>query len=261
MPGLELVLRYGAHPEQIADVRLPGREAPHAVVLLLHGGFWREEYDRHHTDPMALDLVARGHAVVSVEYRRLGGAGGWPTTFDDVAAAVDLLPGLLVSAAPTVSRSPLVTLGHSAGGHLALWAAGRHGLPPGSRWHRRAEPGLRRTLALAPVADVAYAHELRLDDGVVAELLGPEDTGWPGRLAEVDPTGLPPAGAVVIVHGNEDRHVPLEVSRRYLRSMAGVGGTAHLDVLPGVEHFALIEPTSAAWPAVLDALERVRTAR
>jgi len=252
------VVRYGSHPEQIADVRLARRRPSRAVVLLVHGGFWRQEYDRHHADPVAAALTDEGMTVASVEYRRLGGSGGWPATFDDIAAAVDTLPVLVPPTTHDAQR--VVLLGHSAGGHLVLWAAGRHHLPATSGWHLPEPPALQGIVALAPVADLAMADRFGLDDDAVAELLDGHLIERPERYAQCDPsTPLPPAARTVIVHGSEDRHVPIALSHRYVESVLAAGADVTLDVITGGEHFAVIEPGSAAWPRVLAALDAVLT--
>src|SRR5215831_15665063 len=141
-PPPDLVIRYGAGPEHVADVRLPQRRTEAAVrsaplVIFLHGGFWRVAYDRSHTGPMAAALAAAGYAVCVPEFRRTGQpGGGWPGTFDDVATAVDRSPALVREAAgpAVIADGPALLSGHSAGGHLALWAAGRHRLGPDSPW-------------------------------------------------------------------------------------------------------------------------------
>ena len=154
VPPPDHVLHYGPGPDQVADLRLPpglgvsavghgmsaaGR-AP-ALILLLHGGFWRAAFDRSHLGPLAAALAAESFAVCTPEFRRTGQpGGGWPGTFDDVALAVDRLPGLVRTVLPggAAAVGGLVLAGHSAGGHLALWAASRHRLPAGSRWRTEA---------------------------------------------------------------------------------------------------------------------------
>ena len=119
----DLVLSYGEHPDQVIDVHLPaaGGPDPAPLVVLLHGGFWHEEYDRTQIRPMAAGLSAEGFPVASVEYRRTGGAGGWPATFDDVADGVAAALRLVREAAPDhVARGDAVLVGNSAGGYLAL---------------------------------------------------------------------------------------------------------------------------------------------
>src|SRR5690242_9533275 len=159
-PPPDFVVSYGPGDDQVADVRLPAQSArprPAPLVLFLHGGFWRAAYDRAHTGPLAEALAAAGFAVCTPEFRRTGQAGGgWPGTFDDVAAAVDALPGLVAevagAAADVVDVGRVVLGGHSAGGHLALWAAGRGRLPETERWHASAS-GVVGVVSLAGVCD------------------------------------------------------------------------------------------------------------
>ncbi|MGK5498987.1 alpha/beta hydrolase [Streptomyces sp. URMC 125] len=213
--------RYGPHPSQVVDLYGPP-DGP--LVAVLHGGFWREAYDRAHLSPPAAALAkAHGLRVALVEYRRVGGGGGWPGTFEDVAAALAHLAGL---------GEVRAVAGHSAGGHLALWAAAR-GLVAGT------------VVAVAPVADLARAHELRLSGGAVAGLLGGADR-VADRLPETDPMLLPPpeeAGVrTVLLHGTEDADVPVELSRRYAAARG-----ARLVELPGTGHYAAVTPGTAAF--------------
>jgi len=236
-------IRYGPEPEQIADLRLPSRRGPLAAVVLLHGGFWRSAYDRTHVRPMADGLVQAGYAVATPEYARTGARGGWPSTFDDVRLAVARLPELV---GDSVEIGDVVLVGHSAGGHLALWCAGLDLLD--------AYAGV---VALAPVADLVAAFRLDLDGGAVRALLGGSPEQVPDRYDAADPSRLPvPTGRVVVLHGQEDAQVPVDGSVRYAARTS-----ADLRVLPGVEHFGLIDPTSAAWPAVLTAVRSVQDGR
>lgn len=237
----DAVIRYGSGSEQVADVRLPARpDRPVTLLVVLHGGFWRHAWDRVHTRPMANALAAAGFAVVTPEYARTGGGGGWPATFDDVELAVARLPGLVADLGVDVDR--VVLVGHSAGGHLALWCAGR-GLPA----------QYAGVTALAPVADLSEAHRQGLDDDAVGELMGGSPTEVAERYGMADPCRLPPPQLpVVVVHGTHDVQVPVELSERYA---ARIG--ADLRVLEGVEHFALIDPRTPAWAAVLAAVRFV----
>src|SRR5262249_21091247 len=177
-PAPDLVIRYGTGPEHVADGRLPksrtraaARPAP--LVIFLHGGFWRVAYDRSHTAPMATALAAAGYAVCVPEFRRTGQpGGGWPGTFDDVAAAVDRSPALVRDAAGpgVVADEPALLAGHSAGGHLALWAAGRHLLGPDSGWH--ADTRARGVGGLAGVSSLADCYDQGLGNGAATDLLG-----------------------------------------------------------------------------------------
>lgn len=231
------VLRYGDHCDQVADLRLPGPAGPAPLLLVVHGGFWRPEYDRAHVGPMAEALAAAGYATAAVEYRRRGGRGGVPVLLADVAAAVDAVPRLAARAAPDrVDRSRLVLVGHSAGGHLALWAARRRRRPP--------------VVALAAVSDLVAAEEAHLGGGAVRDLLGEPASARP----DLDPARhLPWRVPTVLVHGTDDAIVPVEQSRAFARRRPGVS----LEEVPGAGHFALIDPRSAAWPRVLAAVGRL----
>lgn len=265
----DAVLRYGPEADHLGEVWWPvptrsGRLGrPPALLLLLHGGFWQQEWDRVHIRPMAAALADVGYLVGSVEYRRLGlPGGGWPGTFDDISAAVDQLPVMITAAAAEQTRpSGLVLVGHSAGGHLALWAAARHRLPAEARWHRE-RTTVRGVVALAPVSALARADREDLGEGAVAELLGGHVADVPDRYAAADPDALAPSGVrTVVVHGERDRQVPIAHSRSYVQHARATGDDITLVELPGTEHFALIDPLSPAWPTVRDAVRLLATAR
>lgn len=246
-PPADGTVRYGPLDDQVADVRLPPAGTTGALLVVIHGGFWRAEYDRRHTGPLAADLAARGWLVAQLEYRRTGlPGGGWPGTFDDVAAGVAALPALVAGFAAEHGRdvdpAPPVLVGHSAGGQLALWYAATAGQP------------VRGVLALAPVADLGEAHRLDLDGGAVAEALGGAPPDVADRYAAVDPARLPaPTARTVLVHGRLDRQVPIDLSRRYV---AAVGPAVEL-VETDAGHFAVIDPLSPTWPTVLAGLQCV----
>lgn len=278
-PPPDHVLRYGPGPDQVADLRLPpgpgigpAERAP-VLVLLLHGGFWRAAYDRTHLGPLAAALAAESFAVCTPEFRRTGQpGGGWPGTFDDVAAAVDRLPGLVRSVLGNAAGPVrMILAGHSAGGHLALWSAGRHRLSPDSPWYRVASgPGVARSaeaarvegvaglVALAPVSDLAACYRAGLDQGAAGELLGGGPEEQPSRYAATDPARLVPLGVPVrIVHGTADDRVPFVMSRSFAELGRTAGDSVTLDVLTGGGHFDVIDPLSAAWPVVLAAFRAV----
>ena len=221
--------RYGPHPSQVADLHVPPGDGPFPVALVIHGGHWRTKWGKLVTRPIAADLATRGIAAVNLEYRRLGGGGGWPQTFDDVAGAAAMLHDL---GDTRLALDRLAAVGHSAGGQLALWAAGR------------AESAITRVAALAPVTNLAAA------GAVAAELLGGSPTQVPERFAEADPIRRAPLDVpVLIVHARDDATIPIRRSREYAAA-AGDGVTLVETANGG--HRAPIFPPSGAWRTAAD---------
>lgn len=259
----DLTVAYGPLPEQLADVRLPAGADPAPLVVVVHGGFWGAEWDRAHASPQSEALADAGYLVATVEYRRVGmPGGGWPGTFDDLALMADRLPAVVAAATDRVAGADAgpVLVGHSAGGHLALWLAARHRLPPTSPWHRTTAP-LAGVVSLAGMGDLVAAEEAGLGDHAARALLGGSPAQVPERYAAASPAQRLPLGVrTVLVHGTADEAVPVGSSRTYTRLATAAGDDAHLLELEGVGHFELIDPRSAAWPAVLRAVRRARGA-
>jgi len=262
---------YGDHPDQLIDFyaphgeRVPGEPAP--LVVVLHGGAWRAPYDRRHITPFADFLARRGFAVANVEYRRgaalpaQGGtgpvAGRWPETFDDVAAALDALPALVREALPQADPRRTVLTGHSAGGHLALWAAARHVLPKDAPWRTDAPAALRGVVALAPIADFTVAEKLAVCGGAAGQLLGGE-AKFAERLPYADPTLLLPTGiATTLVQGRADLVVPQAVAESYADAAAKSGEVVGLTLLEDVGHFPLIDPAADACAVVAEEIAQL----
>ena len=262
---------YGDHPDQLIDFyaphgeRVPGEPAP--LVVVLHGGAWRAPYDRRHVTPFADFLARRGFAVANVEYRRgaalpaQGGtgpvAGRWPETFDDVAAALDALPALVREALPQADPRRTVLTGHSAGGHLALWAAARHVLPKDAPWRTDAPAALRGVVALAPIADFTVAEKLAVCGGAAGQLLGGE-AKFAERLPYADPALLLPTGiATTLVQGRADLVVPQAVAESYADAAAKSGEVVGLTLLEDVGHFPLIDPAADACAVVAEEIAQL----
>lgn len=245
--------RYGPRPGQVADLWLPAGPAGHRppVVVLLHGGYWRSLFTKRLMEPLARDVARRGWAAWNVEYRRVGlggGGGGWPTTFDDVARAVDHLATI-----PAVDPSRVVICGHSAGGHLACWVAGRRNLAAGALGSatagQRCRVGLRGVIPMAGVVDLAAAAAGGAGAAAVGRLLGPDPEGE--RLRAASPLELLPLGVPqLLVHGEQDTTVPPSMSRRYGREAAAAGDDVVVTVVPGEGHRDAIRPSSGSWTAV-----------
>jgi pimeloyl-ACP methyl ester carboxylesterase len=203
-------------------------------------------------------LAGAGWAVWSVEYRRVGEeGGGWPNTLLDVATAADHLRALAPAHRLDLGRA--VAVGHSAGGHLALWLAARRRLPPGHALHRPDPLPLRGAVALAGVCDLRRAHELGLGVGAVPRLLGGGPEAVPDRYAGASPADLVPLGTrQVLVHGAADSVVPVDISRAYRATAAAAGDVVELVEVAGAGHFEVINADSPAWPSVAGALARFR---
>ncbi|MFI8963467.1 alpha/beta hydrolase family protein [Streptomyces sp. NPDC053493] len=253
---------YGAHPDQVVDFYAPrdgGQRAP--LVVALHGGAWRAPYDRAHLTPFVDFLARRGFAVANVEYRRGGDgdkvAGRWPETFDDIAAALDAVADLAAEHLPQADPRRTVLTGHSAGGHLALWAAARHVLPAGCAWRLPDAPALRGVVALAPIAHFERAVELDVCGGAVTELLGGHEQ-FADRSAVADPAALLPTGiATTVVQGRDDIVVPASVAEAYVDAAARAGETVGFTLLEAVGHFPLIDPSADACAVVAEEIAQL----
>jgi acetyl esterase/lipase len=238
---------YGADRSQRADLHLPVGRGPHRPVVLIHGGSWNERYGRIVMRGLAGDLLRRGWAAWNIEYRRLGGGGGWPTTFADVAAAIDRLAEL---DAP-LDLNGVVVLGHSAGGHLALWAAARERLPADAPGAIAGAPrvAIAGVIAQAGVCDLAGAYRL-WRGGAARALIGGSPEELPERYAIADPISLVPLRVpALLVHGTRDETVSVELSRSYARAARAAGGEVELVEIagPAGRHRAHIDPRSEAW--------------
>jgi dipeptidyl aminopeptidase/acylaminoacyl peptidase len=211
--------------------------------VVLHGGFWRAQYGRKLMRPLCEDLRGRGWAAWNLEYRRLGvlSGGGWPNTLIDVARGIDHLADLPASRALDLDR--VVAIGHSAGGHLAAWAASR------------TEPRVRVCGAVvqAGVVDLRLAWERRLSKGVVRRFIGGTPEERPERYASASPAEHLPLGVpLLLTHGALDDTVPVEMSRRFAESARAEGDEVDLVELPAEGHFGHIDPANPLWEAVIE---------
>lgn len=232
--GIGNYVRYGDAPQQFGELRLPDGSGLFPVVVFLHGGFWRNTYDLTLAHPQAEDARDRGYATWNVEYRRVGDpGGGFPGTLDDVATAVDALAR--IDAPLDLDR--VVVVGHSAGGHLALWV--------GQRVDAVVVPRL--VVGQAPVADLVAGREL--SGGAVAEFMGSEPEDRPEDYDRADPARqLPIRVPQLIVIGTDDDEVPLAVVEGYA-AVAGPG--LDFRVFDGVDHYDVIRPSSPTWEEVM----------
>ncbi len=248
--------RYGEdHRCQRADLHLPRGAGPHPVVVTIHGGSWSTGYGKIVMRGLAGDLARRGYAVWNIEYRRIGRGqgGGWPVTFLDVAQAIDHLATL---AAP-LDLARVTFLGHSAGGQLALWAAGRGGLPRGAPGGApRVEPVA--AISAAGVNDLAQSQR-EVPHGIVGVLMGGGPDERPERYEIADPIAQVPLPVpVLLVHGTDDATVSVRRSRNYARASRAAGGEVDLIEIPGQAgaHRGHVDPAGASWAAVTAWLEK-----
>jgi acetyl esterase/lipase len=251
--------RYGNDRSQRGDLHLPSGEGPHPVIVLIHGGSWHRRYGRAVMRAIAAALVMRGWAVWNIEYRRIGDGGGWPATFADVAAAIDHLDGLH----PSLDLDRVDVIGHSAGGHLALWAAGRTKLPTGAPGAIAGRPRvpIARVVSLAGVCDLTGAYR-QWHGGAVRALMGGSPDRLPERYKIADPLRrVPLAMPALLVHGVLDETVSVGLSRTYVRAALAAGADAELVEIEGEagRHRAFIDPRGAGWAPVIAWLDR-RTA-
>jgi acetyl esterase/lipase len=249
-------VHYGTDTFQFGDLQLPAKSGPHAVVIVIHGGFWRSQYGLDHIAPLCPALNAAGWATWNIEYRRVGNPGGaWPGTFVDVAKAADYLRELAPKHDLDLKR--VVSLGHSAGGHLALWLAGRSRIPTGSELHTPDPIPLHGAISLAGVVDLRAGHEKGLGRGAVRDLIGGTPESHPDRYAAGSPAQLLPLEVrQVLLHGTADTIVPIEISRSYHAAATAKGDDVELIDLKEAGHFELVAPGTPQGKKVVEAVSR-----
>jgi acetyl esterase/lipase len=251
MPPAEHRIHYGSDPLQFGDLRLPRGTGPHPVAVVIHGGCWRSANDLRHVSHLSAALTAAGIATWTIEYRRIGDAGGgWPGTFDDVARGTDHVRTLAQQHPLDPDR--LVLIGHSAGGQLALWLAGRHNLPADHPLSAPAPLAVRGVVSLAGITDLsAFAAEPGYCNESVAPLLGGSLDNVPDRYAAASPIGLLPLRVPLrLLHGSQDPFVPVEQARSLAARARYHGDDVELEVIEAAGHFDLIAPFSPVWASV-----------
>jgi acetyl esterase/lipase len=228
------------------------------VVIGIHGGYYRARYSLDYFGHVCDALTAAGFATWNIEYRRLGNwGGGWPGTFLDVAAGADFLRTLAASGYP-LDLERVIAVGHSAGGHLAAWVAGRRRITEDSPLYCPDPLPMAAVISLAGVLDLRRAWELRLSRGVVRHLLGGTPKQVPLRYNSVSPLALLPLGVAktTVVHGTADTSVPYEISRRYTEAAVKSGDAVQLVTLEGTGHFEIVDPRTQAWQSVLRSVQQ-----
>jgi acetyl esterase/lipase len=233
-PKADVRIPYGKDPLQFGDLRLPAGAGPHPIVIFIHGGFWRAAYNLEHAGHLCAALARAGAATWSIEYRRIGDAGGgFPGTLEDIVHGAEHLVRIAPRYGLDLRR--LVASGHSAGGHLALWLAAQRAVD------------LRGVVPLAAVTDLRLAWRLQLSNGVVKEFLGGSPEQVPQRYDSASPMELLPISVPQrLIHGTADNIVPFEMSERFAKK----SHNAKLVPLQGAGHFELIDPRAKEWETV-----------
>lgn len=256
MAGQTIRYHYGNHPQQFGDLRVPDGGSAHPVIIIIHGGFWRSRYTLQLMDDMAEDLCHRGYVTWNIEYRRVGqSGGGWPGTVRDVADAIDYLAVIAREIPIELHRAAVI--GHSAGGHLALWQAVR-----GRFAEQHPELGFnapkvlpQAIISLAGVTDLPHMHAAGPADQPVAAFLHGLPEERPDVYQLASPVKWVPLGVPqLLVHGTEDTNVPYEQSMRMLTRGQAAGDAVRLLRLPGADHFAVIQPDSTVWPEIVQGI-------
>lgn len=257
-PGTRIA--YGAAPQQFGVLRLPADHRPDSaavpVLVLIHGGCWLKAFDHIYFEHLA-DALTRetGAATWNIEYRRIGDpGGGWPGTMLDVAQATDHLRALASEHRLDLSR--VVSIGHSAGGQLALWLATRRKLPRQDELYRAEPLPLRGAIGLAPITDLAtYSRGHSGCNAAVHDLLGGAASQQPQRYRLSSPRAQLPLGVPMwLVQGREDPIVPTNSVSAYADAARAVGDRVSLEITPGAGHFEPAVPGTASWPALLAAV-------
>jgi acetyl esterase/lipase len=229
-PEADYRISYGPGEHHFGELRLPDSPGPYALLISIHGGFWRAAFSLSHMGHLCAALADRGMASWNVEYRRLGHeGGGWPGSAEDVVEGAMHIVRLARDFPLDLTR--VVVAGYSAGGQLALWLAANRKLK------------LRGAVSLAGVVDLRRAWELKLSDGIVGEYMGGSPDAAPERYAAASPIDLLPFRLPIrLIHGTEDSRVPYEISERFLARAAAKHEDCSLDRLEGADHYELIDP-------------------
>jgi len=247
-------ISYGEESDQFGELRVPPGLGPHPVVVLIHGGCFKVAYaDLQLMAPLGDALKAQGIASWNIEYRRLGQpGGGWPGTHRDVGSAVDHLRVIAEKFRLDLNR--VVVVGHSAGGHLAMWLAARSRLPPASDLYVRNPLKVRGVVDLAGPVDLSAnieGYESLCADPVITSLLGGTPTTVPKRYAEASPRRLLPLGVPqILVIGQYEEYVPRPIVEDYVNAARQAGDTVEFEYIPGVGHFEIANVRASTWPKI-----------
>jgi acetyl esterase/lipase len=252
LPAAQANHVYGTGDTRCELFLPPGAaNAPLPVVIAIHGGCWRARYDMGQLSPLCAALTREGFAVWSLEYRRVGNGGGWPTTFHDIGAGADRLREVAETHNLDLTRA----VGHSVGGQLALWLGARHGFGPDHALHQPNPLRLRGIVACAAIIDLADTFEFNICTGNAANLLGGMPHEVPGRYVAASPSQLLPLRTPMrLICGRHDDTVPPAHTEVFYRRAKAFGDDVSWTLLDDSGHYEMAAPGSVAWPAVRDAV-------
>ncbi|MDO3384912.1 alpha/beta hydrolase [Gilvimarinus sp. SDUM040013] len=246
---------WGPLDDQFGDLYLPteAQASPFPLVVMIHGGCWQLPYGLEYTQALSHALALRGLAVWNIEYRRLGGGGEWPNLFKDVAKAADYVSELALSY--PVDPQQVVSMGHSAGGHLALWLASRDKIDSASVLYSDAPLALSGAVSLAGVADLSSRVCSSIGQLLInADSLSPLGLGQ--RMANTSPIEMLPIGLpTLLIGGAADTIVPPRISQSYTDAALIAGDMSEYMVISGANHFDLIDPEFMDLTLLTDAVE------
>jgi len=254
-PPFDVRVHYGNDPNQFAELRFPNLKGSFPLLFVVHGGFWQSEYDLSHIGHLCAAFTSKGIITCSIEYRRIGNpGGGWPGTFQDIGLATrSIFRDLSNDSRFDQARTAII--GHSAGGHLALWLVGSHRISKGSPLHNEQKQEIRRAISLGGVSDLRSAWKKKLGHGTVTRLMSGTPEEHPDRYDAGSPIELLPTGARhALVHGTDDDTVPLSQSEAFVEKAEKLGDQSTLVKLDGISHYELIDPESKAWQPVVRAV-------
>jgi acetyl esterase/lipase len=255
-------IHYGSGAYQFGDLWIPQTRTPVPLVVFFHGGWWKSEYDLGYAGYLCTALKKEGIATWSVEYRRVGDpGGGWPGTFQDVAAGFDFVANLAKSYPVDLSR--VITMGHSAGGHLAFWVAGRHHIDRSSEIYQpQPQVPLHGAISLAGAVDLRLTIDLSgyftfaHDKEEVFALMGGRPQDLPDRYSAASPGNLLPFHVPqLLIQGTEDDQIPPELPERWAEMARRLGDTAIVNMVPSADHLDVVDPESRAWGTVRDGVK------
>jgi acetyl esterase/lipase len=261
----DLRINYGPESSQYGELRIPAGTGAHPLVILIHGGCFKAAYaTTRDFGAMADALKADGIASWNIEYRRLGEpGGGWPGTYLDVGRAVDHVRAIAGEHHLDLGR--VVVVGHSAGGHLAMWTAARSRLTRASELFAAAPLPVRGVVDLAGPVDMTAnipGYEALCRDTVVTSLFGGTPAAVPDRYAQASAISLLPLGIPqVLVVGSHEDFVPLALVDAYVQAATRAGDPARRVLIPGAGHFEIASPLSFAWPQVKAAIRSLLDAK